>query len=196
MSSPLPKIGKPAMNALHHINIKTLEDAARLDETTLLKIHGVGPKAVSILRDTLTEKGLKFAESNQLSFTPDFAVLGDLKCDNAPKRRIIRDFIIGRAAGKEEILKDVLTEDVIWCVINREEIHGFLNFSQKVSETDYPVSSVEIAMNLTHGKEGASHTTMTLNDGRQIYIADFFEFASNKKDAKIKMITTYFAGQY
>ncbi|MEK4299363.1 DNA-binding protein [Oceanobacillus sp. FSL W8-0428] len=196
MSSPLPKIGKPAMNALHHINIKTIEDAARLDETTLLKIHGVGPKAVSILRDTLTEKGLKFAESNQLSFTPDFAVLGDLKCDNAPKRRIIRDFIIGRAAGKEEILKDVLTEDVIWCVINREEIHGFLNFSQKVSETDYPVSSVEIAMNLTHGKEGASHTTMTLNDGRQIYIADFFGFASNKKDAKIKMITTYFAGQY
>lgn len=94
MSSPLPKIGKPAMNALHHINIKTIEDAARLDETTLLKIHGVGPKAVSILRDTLTEKGLKFAESNQLSFTPDFAVLGDLKCDNAPKRRIIRDFII------------------------------------------------------------------------------------------------------
>ncbi len=181
MSSPLPKIGKPAMNALHHINIKTIEDAARLDETTLLKIHGVGPKAVSILRDTLTEKGLKFAESNQLSFTPDFAVLGDLKCDNAPKRRIIRDFIIGRAAGKEEILKDVLTEDVIWCVINREEIHGFLNFSQKVSETDYPVSSVEIAMNLTHGKEGASHTTMTLNDGRQIYIADFFGFASNKK---------------
>ncbi len=196
MSSPLPKIGKPAMNALHHINIKTLEDAARLDETTLLKIHGVGPKAVSILRDTLTEKGLKFAESNQLSFTPDFAVLGDLKCDNAPKRRIIRDFIIGRAAGKEEILKDVLTEDVIWCVINREEIHGFLNFSQKVSETDYPVSSVEIAMNLTHGKEGASNTTMTLNDGRQVYIADFFEFASNKKDAKIKMITTYLADQY
>ncbi|MCT1905071.1 DNA-binding protein [Oceanobacillus sojae] len=193
MSSPLPKIGKPATNALHHINIKTLEDAAKLDEKTLLKIHGVGPKAVSILRDTLAEKGLKFAE-NQLPFTPDFAVLGDLKCDNAPKRRIIRDFIIWRAAGKEEILKDILTEDVIWCVINREEIHGFLNFSRKVSEADYPVSSVEIAMNLTHGKEGASHTTMTLNDGRQIYIADFFEFASNKKDAKIKMITTYLAG--
>ncbi|WP_077604969.1 hypothetical protein [Oceanobacillus sojae] len=194
MSSPLPKIGKPAMNALYHINIKTLEDAAKLDEKTLLKIHGVGPKAVSILRGTLAEKGLKFAESNQLPFTPDFAVLGDLKCDNAPKRRIIRDFIIWRAAGKEEILKDILTEDVIWCVINREEIHGFLNFSRKVSEADYPVNSVEIAMNLTHGKEGASHTTMTLNDGRQIYIADFFEFVSNKKDAKIKMITTYLAG--
>ncbi|GGP11653.1 hypothetical protein [Oceanobacillus neutriphilus] len=71
---------------------------------------------------------------NQLSFNPNFAVIGDLRCDNAPKRRIILDFIIGRAAGKEEISKDVLTEDITWSVINKDEIHGFLNFYQKVSE--------------------------------------------------------------
>lgn len=194
MNNPLPKIGNPATNALHHINITTLEEVAKLDEKTLRKIHGVGPKAVKILRDTLAEKGLSFADNNQLPFNPDFAVIGDLKCDNAPKRRIIRDFIIGRAAGKEEILQGVLTEDVTWREINKDEIYGFLNFSQKVSEADYHISSVEIAMNLTHGKEGASHTTMTLNDGRRIYIADFFEFASNKKDAKIKTITTYLMG--
>lgn len=194
MSSPLPKIGKPATNALHYINIRTLEDVTKLDEKNLLKIHGVGPKAVNILRDTLAEKGLSFADDNQLSFTPDFAVIGDLKCDNAPKRRIIRDFIIGRADGKEDMLKEVLTEDVTWSVINKDEIHGFLNFYQKVSETDYNISSIEIAMNLTHGKEGAAHTTTILSDGRKIHTADFFEFASNKKDAKIKLITTYLIG--
>lgn len=191
MRSPLPKIGKPATNALQHINIKTLEDVAKLDEKTLLKIHGVGPKAVSILKDTLAEKGLNFADNNQLPFNPDFAVIGDLKCDNAPKRRIIRDFIIGRAAGKKEILKDVITDDVTWHIINKEEIHGFSNFCEKVSAADYNISSIGISSTLTHGKEGASNTTITLNNGRQIHIADFFEFASNKKDAKIQMITTY-----
>ncbi|WP_152655499.1 DNA-directed RNA polymerase subunit alpha C-terminal domain-containing protein [Oceanobacillus sp. CFH 90083] len=191
MSNPLPKIGKPATNALHHINITTLEEVAKLDEKTLLKIHGVGPKAVKILEETLEEKGLSFADNHPLPFTLDFAVIGDLKCDNAPKRRFIRDFITGRAAGKEEILKDVITDDVTWHIINKEEIHGFSNFCEKVSTADYNISSVEIDRNLTHGKEGASHTTMTLNNGRQIHIADFFEFVSNKKDAKIKKITTY-----
>ncbi|GAB2558905.1 DNA-directed RNA polymerase subunit alpha C-terminal domain-containing protein [Gracilibacillus alcaliphilus] len=191
MSSPLPKIGKPATNALQHINITTLEEVAKLDEKTLLKIHGVGPKAVKILKDTLAEKGLSFADDNPLSFNTDFAVIGDLKCDNAPKRRMIRDFIIGRAARKEEILTDVLTEDVIWRVINKDETHGFRNFCQKIAKADYHLSSIEIAINLTHGKEGAVHTIVTLNDGRQIYSADFFEFVSNKKDAKIKRITTY-----
>jgi hypothetical protein len=35
----IPKIGKPATNALHHIGVKTLEDIAGYDRTTLLAIH-------------------------------------------------------------------------------------------------------------------------------------------------------------
>jgi hypothetical protein len=48
MTIDLPKIGKPATNALHHIGVKTLEDIAGYDRTTLLAIHGVGPKAMDI----------------------------------------------------------------------------------------------------------------------------------------------------
>ena len=62
MTIDLPKIGKPATNALHHIGVKTLEDVAGYDRTTLLAIHGVGPKAMDILEDNLKKHNMNFKE--------------------------------------------------------------------------------------------------------------------------------------
>jgi len=50
---PLPNaIGKPAMRALQAVGIKTLQQAVSLSDEELLKLHGVGPKAVRILRES------------------------------------------------------------------------------------------------------------------------------------------------
>lgn len=56
-----PKIGKPALRALADAGYTRLEQLTRISEADLLKLHGVGPKAVRILRETLAEKGLSFA---------------------------------------------------------------------------------------------------------------------------------------
>ena len=56
----LPKIGRPATNALASIGINTLEELAKYERTTILDTHGVGPKAISILENALTEAGLSF----------------------------------------------------------------------------------------------------------------------------------------
>lgn len=53
----LPKIGKPATGALAAIGITTLEAAAALGERKLLAMHGIGPKAVAILRQALAKRG-------------------------------------------------------------------------------------------------------------------------------------------
>lgn len=53
----LPKIGKPAARALAAIGVTTLEAAAALGESKLLSLHGIGPKAVAILRQALAERG-------------------------------------------------------------------------------------------------------------------------------------------
>ena len=58
----LPRIGAPATNALAVAGITRLEQLTALSERDLLKIHGVGPKAVRILREALAERGLSFAE--------------------------------------------------------------------------------------------------------------------------------------
>ncbi|MGK5556795.1 helix-hairpin-helix domain-containing protein [Actinomadura kijaniata] len=55
-----PKIGNPARRALAHRGYTRLEQLTALSERELLEIHGVGPKAVGILREALRERGLSF----------------------------------------------------------------------------------------------------------------------------------------
>ena len=44
-------IGRPALNALTTAGFTTLQQVAKLTDKDLLALHGVGPKAVKILRE-------------------------------------------------------------------------------------------------------------------------------------------------
>lgn len=56
--SDLPAgIGKPATRALANAGLTTLDHVATRTRADLLAMHGVGPKAVRILADTLAENG-------------------------------------------------------------------------------------------------------------------------------------------
>ncbi len=57
----LPKIGAPATRALNGAGYFRLEQLAGVRESELAKLHGVGPKALRILKEALKEKGLTFA---------------------------------------------------------------------------------------------------------------------------------------
>jgi predicted flap endonuclease-1-like 5' DNA nuclease len=54
------EIGKTAARELSIHGIKTLKRVAEHSEKELLAIHGVGPKAVRILAETLSAKGMAF----------------------------------------------------------------------------------------------------------------------------------------
>jgi predicted flap endonuclease-1-like 5' DNA nuclease len=56
----LPAVGRPATTALGHAGITTLDHVAEHTEAELLALHGVGPKAVRILREALAASGLTF----------------------------------------------------------------------------------------------------------------------------------------
>lgn len=62
MGSDFPNIGNPARRALEHAGYTRLEQLPGLSEKELLKLHGVGPKALVILRAALAERGLSFRE--------------------------------------------------------------------------------------------------------------------------------------
>ena len=59
----LPKIGAPATRALAEAGITRLTEVARLSEHELQALHGVGPKAVRVLREALAEQGLAFSRN-------------------------------------------------------------------------------------------------------------------------------------
>ncbi|HWG91278.1 MAG TPA: DNA-binding protein [Candidatus Thermoplasmatota archaeon] len=61
-SSDLPeKIGAPARRALEAEGLRTLAQVAKRSEADLRELHGMGPKALGLLREALAAKGLAFA---------------------------------------------------------------------------------------------------------------------------------------
>lgn len=59
----LPKgIGKPATRALLAAGISSLNDVAGRTQQELLDLHGVGPRAIKILTETLEERGLSLKQ--------------------------------------------------------------------------------------------------------------------------------------
>lgn len=62
MTTPLgvlPKIGAPATRALHGAGYTALRELAGVPRTTLAALHGMGPKALTILEAALEEHGLR-----------------------------------------------------------------------------------------------------------------------------------------
>jgi len=61
---PWNQIGAPARRALIGAGLLRLEDLAVLTEAQLLSLHGVGPKALRIIRGALAAHDLSFAQQN------------------------------------------------------------------------------------------------------------------------------------
>ncbi len=57
----LPKIGKPAERALLNAGIYNLEELATKSKAEIAELHGMGPKAIGVLENALTDAGLAFA---------------------------------------------------------------------------------------------------------------------------------------
>lgn len=61
----LPKIGKPATRALEAAGYTNLKQLTRFTETELAQLHGMGPKALGILREALKAEGLSFKQGRK-----------------------------------------------------------------------------------------------------------------------------------
>lgn len=56
------ELGRTAPRALQEAGIDSLAKVSRHTEKELLALHGVGPKAIRILTEALTLKGLRFRQ--------------------------------------------------------------------------------------------------------------------------------------
>lgn len=56
----LSRLSNPARSALEHEGITTLQKLSTFTEREILKIHGMGPRSMPILREELQAQGLSF----------------------------------------------------------------------------------------------------------------------------------------
>lgn len=65
--SDLPNIGRPATSALGQIGVRNVEQLSSYTEREILALHGVGPKAIRILRPAMAERGISFRRDDDQS---------------------------------------------------------------------------------------------------------------------------------
>jgi hypothetical protein len=66
MSTELPSaMGRPALRALDGAGYTSVEQVAGAAVAEIAALHGVGPKAIRVLRERLAELGLAFAGEKQ-----------------------------------------------------------------------------------------------------------------------------------
>jgi hypothetical protein len=56
-ATDLPKLSAPARRALIGAGYSRLEHLTKAKESDILKLHGMGPSAMRVLRDALNERG-------------------------------------------------------------------------------------------------------------------------------------------
>ena len=56
----LPKLAAPARRALQGASYTRLEDLTKVTESDVMRLHGMGPNAMQVLRNALSERGLSF----------------------------------------------------------------------------------------------------------------------------------------
>lgn len=62
LTDELPRIGAPATRALAGIGVTRLSQLTEHRAVDLLKLHGMGPRAITILRQALAEQDLSLRD--------------------------------------------------------------------------------------------------------------------------------------
>lgn len=63
LQKTLPRaVGMPATGAFAVAGYRHIDEFTKVHEKDLLKLHGVGPKAIKVLRETLAAQGKSFAQ--------------------------------------------------------------------------------------------------------------------------------------
>lgn len=116
-------------------------------------------------------------------------IIAPQDCDNAPKRRIIRDLNIAFAKGDVKALADQFHKDIEWEMVGDKTISGFeavVDYLKKIKSSN--ADALELKQILSHGKYAAASGILSFK-AEKIAFHDFYEFSS-AGSSKIKKISS------
>ncbi|MEG0851387.1 MAG: hypothetical protein RSF34_11150 [Flavobacterium sp.] len=118
----------------------------------------------------------------------DFIINTPQDCDNAPKRRVIRDFVIAFYKKDWQTINEKLEDKFTFKIIGDRTIDTGDELI-KYLDSDFNVIELTIHDILSHGKYGACNGIIKCKK-EEINFAYFFEFQSAGKNS-IKAISEY-----
>jgi hypothetical protein len=114
-------------------------------------------------------------------------------CGNAPKKILLRDFMIAFANNDVPSLLDWVADDIQWELVGEHSVTGKSDIEHAIRTLLHTtVKEMTIANIITHGDAGSVNGTMTFDDGKSYGFCNVCTFSSYSKNAKIKAIASYF----
>lgn len=110
-------------------------------------------------------------------------------CENAPKKALIRDWLIALASSAQDEVTGLLEPDIYWEHVGNEIWTGLGEVREGLPSQ--PANSLHVNRLLSHGKEVAAEGRIVFSDGSQNRFAHLLRFSSHGKSAKLAAITTY-----
>lgn len=125
------------------------------------------------------------SESNQLTVVdiPE-------DCGNAPRKLVIRDFLIALYSSSVDDVVGILKDDVQWDVVGSKVLSGRDAVREWVVAAP---SAVELKLHtvITHGTDCGVDGVAAYPDSTPTYFNHIIVFAGHSKTAKIKEIRSY-----
>jgi hypothetical protein len=114
------------------------------------------------------------------------------RCDNAPKKAFLRDFVVAVANGGDAAIGDNVTEDVRWEMLGRERWDGRHQVLAELRKFGGPgLAELIINVIVTHGYDGAVDGLLVFEDGRKLAFCHIVTFRASTNNAPVKAIRTY-----
>lgn len=107
---------------------------------------------------------------------------------NAPKNRLIIELSTLLARYEVDRALAYLTDDFCWTLVGDSPVEGKENFANTLREmSGNKATELNIISIVSHGREGAVHGEVTMENGSVYGFADFYVFSN----ASVRAITSY-----
>ncbi len=181
-----PKTSRPALSALNAAGYTHLEQLTQVSAAELLKLHGMGPKAIRILRDALAAKGLSFAGEEATNTTKgNYAAVNGLKLyyeiHGKPSTDQLPLVLLHGGLGLIEMMSDLL----IALAQERQVIGVDLQAHGRTADIDRPIryesSADDVAALIRHlGHQQADVMGYSFGGGVALRIAIQYSYLVRK----------------
>lgn len=111
-------------------------------------------------------------------------------CGNAPRKVVLRDFLISVYERDTASALARLHQDIDWRLIGQRQLTGHRDIATWL-ETQPIAQALQLHTVITHGTECGADGVVTYTDGSQVAFSHVLSFAGHAKSAKINAIRSY-----
>jgi hypothetical protein len=118
-------------------------------------------------------------------------IVSPADCENAPRKKFLKDLIRAFATNEFLFVSEYTTEDIYWDIVNEISVQSHEEVTKVLENRNTSrIFEIEILNIITHGKTASVNGIFKLKDNNIYSFCNVYTFVSAGKN-KVKEITSY-----